>query len=166
MGWTFTRIVLLLQLPTRSPGHQWKKGEPKTVLPSWKLSSCYYYGVQAALLGLLVTKPLWFVSAQLLLITPPLSTPISDSVIQHCDTGCVKVQTSDYVAHDVCARKQYIKITPDTDGLYRITVLSGFPVGKAQQRRTTPLYDQEYVWGQDYYRVSVDVNNCLKVTRR
>lgn len=90
---------------------------------------------------------------------------ISDSAIQHCDQGCIEVQTSDYVAHDICAHKRYIKIKPDADNMYRITVFSGYPLGHAQQRRSIPFYKQDYVWDEDYYRVSLDVNNCLKVTR-
>ena len=89
---------------------------------------------------------------------------VSDSVIQHCDLGCIEVQTSDYVAHDICERL-YIKIPPDADGMYRLTIFSGYPLGQAQHRRSMPSYKQDYVWEEDYYRVSLDVNNCLRVAR-
>lgn len=86
-------------------------------------------------------------------------------VFQHCDFGCIEVQTSDYVANDVC-EKLYIKIKPDADNLYRLTIFSGYPLGKADQRKTWPTYMQDYVWGEDNFRVSLDAKNCLRVARR
>lgn len=89
---------------------------------------------------------------------------ISDFVNQHCDFGCIEVQTSDYVAHDIC-ENSYIKIKVDADNMYRITIFSGYPLGHAQQRRSMPLYKQDYIWAKDYYRVSVDMSNCLRASR-
>lgn len=87
------------------------------------------------------------------------------SLTQHCDLGCIEVQTSDYIAHDICERL-YIKIQPDaSDNLYRLTVFSGYPLWKADKRRTRPAYKQVYVWEKDYYRVSLDARNCLRVAR-
>ena len=79
------------------------------------------------------------------------------STPQHCDIGCILAESPDNKVSVICAAKQYITISPDpNDNWYRIKISSGFPLGHANDRWTTPQYAQEYAWWEDYGRVSLD----------
>lgn len=113
------------------------------------------------LLGLPATKPLWYA-----VIPSRHHISISNSVTQDCDIGCILVvPKQDLQGSVVCAQVQYITMVPDTDNMYHLTVYSGFPYGQDNEKYTNPLYKQEYTWSEDYGRVSLDQNNCLKVAR-
>lgn len=46
--------------------------------------------------------------------------------------------------------------------MYYIKIYSGFPIGKSEEQYTTPDFEQDYTWWDDYDQVMVDFGNCLK----
>lgn len=86
------------------------------------------------------------------------------SVTQHCDYGCILAVLSSGEEKFACAGLP-LKLDPDSDGIYRVKIYSGFPLFHNDDEFTTPLYDQGYVWSENYERVTVDRNNCLKIVR-
>lgn len=56
-------------------------------------------------------------------------------------------------------------IRPDSDGIFRVKIYSGYPLFQNDKEYNTPLYAQGYTWSKNYGLLIVDVNNCLKVRR-
>ena len=54
-----------------------------------------------------------------------------------------------------------IKLMPDTDNMYHIKIYSGFPLGQDHVQHTTPRYEQDYTWWEDYSHAGVGMSNCL-----
>lgn len=91
--------------------------------------------------------------------------PTANFASQANDAGCILMRQPNFPRLTLCARGRTTKISPGADNMYRMTILSGFPLFRPKDPYSIPRYKQEYTWWEDHDRVSIDVNNCLRVQR-